>query len=191
MGFVLTSVLVASTVTPAGAVTKSQLKAKALALSNLPTGWSVDNATSGGTTNSSCLKGLSHPLKHDVRVMVAYENGTAEALSENLEAGSNYAASYKKFVTSLSRCKTISFSGDGQTLKGTAGAMSFPKVGNRSSAFSFSVSDKGVSVGVDLVGFQVGKIVGDVVYLDLGTPDIDQLQGFLNKAVNKIEGKAA
>jgi len=32
---------------PAGAMTKSQLRSKLLTLSNMPTGWTVDNSSSG------------------------------------------------------------------------------------------------------------------------------------------------
>ena len=40
----LGAVLVIVTAAPAGATTKAQVKARTLSLSNMPTGWSVDNS---------------------------------------------------------------------------------------------------------------------------------------------------
>ena len=48
---------------------------------------------------------------------------------------------------------------------------------------------KGVSLGFDLVSFQVGSIRADVLYADLGSPDAATVQTFATEAVNKIEGK--
>jgi hypothetical protein len=67
--------------------------------------------------------------------------------------------------------------------------MSFPTVGDRSSAYAISLQIQGITAGVDVVVFQTGKIIGEVVYEDFGTPDPAQLQAFVTEAVNKVEGK--
>ncbi len=175
---------------PAGAVSKAQLRAKTLSLSNFPTGWSVDNSTSGGAvTRPACLQGFNSSFKHEVKVTVAYTDGNAPSLQETLESGPGVAARYAAFKRKLDGCKEINLTSGGQTISGTIGAMSFPPVGSRSGAWAMSLTTQGVTVGVDLVLFQAGSIIGDVVYEDLGTPATDELQAFVTEAINKIEGK--
>jgi hypothetical protein len=67
--------------------------------------------------------------------------------------------------------------------------MSFPTVGNRSSAYAITLQIQGITVGADVVVFQTGKVIGEVVYEDVGTPDSGRLQAFVAEAVNKVEGK--
>ena len=57
-GFASTLCLMA--VLPAGATTKAQLRSKLLSLSDFPTGWTVDNSSSGGggVVNGGCLAGV-------------------------------------------------------------------------------------------------------------------------------------
>ena len=63
----------------------------------------------------------------------------------------------------------------GESLDLTAGAMSFPKMGNGSSALQLTFSVQGVNGGADLVLFRVGSIVGVSEYADIGSPDPDLL----------------
>jgi len=44
-------------------------------------------------------------------------------------------------------------------------------------------------VGADVVLFKVGSIVGEVLFEEVGTPNVGQLQAFMTEAVNKIPGK--
>jgi hypothetical protein len=67
--------------------------------------------------------------------------------------------------------------------------MSFPTIGSQSAAYSVSISVQGVTAGLDIVAFKVGQYIGDVLYEDLGTPDLNQFKAFVTEAVNKIEGK--
>jgi hypothetical protein len=85
---VLALLVVAESVPPVGAVTKVQLRAKALSLSNFPTGWSVDNSSSGGAASRpACLQGFKASFKHEVKVTVTYTDGNVPALQETLESG--------------------------------------------------------------------------------------------------------
>jgi hypothetical protein len=175
---------------PAGAVSKAQLRAKALSLSNFPIGWSVDSSTSGGAVSRpACLQGFTSSFPHEVKVTVAYTHGSSPALQETLESGPGIDARYAAFKKELDGCKEIRLTSGGQTISGTVGAMSFPPVGSRSSAWAMTLTTQGVTVGVDLVLFQAGPIIGDVVYEDPSTPDTVELQVFVTEAVNKIEGK--
>jgi hypothetical protein len=173
----------------ARAVTKTQVKAKLLSLSDMPTGWSVDNSTSGGVTTSNCLHALKTSTKAVVRASVSYQNGSTPAMQEVLEVGRGASARYKEFNRELSGCKAISFTSQGQTISGTVGAMSFPKVGSRSKAFAIKLSVQGVNIGADYVIFEDGQYAGAIGYEDIGQPDATQLQTLVTEAINKIEGK--
>jgi hypothetical protein len=172
-----------------GAVTKAQVKAKLLSLGDMPTGWSVDNSSSGGVTTSNCLHVLKTSTKSVVRTSVSYVNSHTPAMQEVLEAGRGASARYKEFNKELSGCKKISFTSQGQTISGTVGAMSFPKVGSQSNAFAIKLNVQGVSLGADYVIFKDGQYAGAIGYEDIGQPDATQLQAFVTEAIDKIEGK--
>ena len=175
---------------PAGALSPAQLQAKTLSISNFPTGWSVDNSSSSGTSAISCLKGLQSSFKHEVKASVKYTDGNVPALQETIETGPGISARLTKFETALGSCKGISATtSEGHTITGSVGAMSFPTVGDRSSAYALSLQIQGITVGADVVVFQTGKVIGEVIYEDLGTPDAGQVQAFVSEAVNKVEGK--
>jgi hypothetical protein len=102
----------------------------------LPAGWSIDNSNiSGGATSSGCLKNLKVTGKHDVKVTVAFQDGSeVPAFKEDVETGPSAKKTYRKFTTALASCKRINFSYQGQAYNGTVGAMSYPKVGSKSTA---------------------------------------------------------
>jgi hypothetical protein len=185
-GLVLTAAAV-----PAGAVSQAQLKSKALSLSDMPTGWSVDNSSSGGTSNlGGCLKNLQalgRPAKGIARVQVKYTDQTVPSLQETLESGKGAAKRYEKYLSILNGCKSISITSGTTQFTGSVGAMSFPTIGNSSSAFAINLTADGVSVGIDLILFRVGQIDGDMVYEDY-SPDTSVVQSFATNAVDKIEG---
>lgn len=179
---------------PADGLTQSQVKAKVLSLSNMPTGWSVDNSQSNGTSNlGGCLtklQSLGKPAKGISRAVVHYVDQTEPTFDETLESGKGAVARYDKYLHILKDCKTISFTSGTTPISGTVGAMSFPTVGDSSSAFALTVGADGVDVTADFVLFRVGQIDGDIGYEDY-SPDAATVQAFATEAIDKIEGKAA
>ena len=188
---VVAVLLLAIVASPAGATSKQQFKAKALALSNMPAGWSVDPPSGAGATASGCLHTLKLTGKHDVKVYASFHNGTAPVVAEFLEAGPGAAGRLRSMASTFSRCKavTLTDSDSGQTYNGTLEAMSFPPVGTKSFAYAGRVDVQGFTIGLSVVGFSDRGIAGTVVLEDLGKPDTSQLQSFVNEAVDKIEGK--
>jgi hypothetical protein len=77
---------------------------------------------------------------------------------------------------------------DGTKATGSIGAMSFPALGDSSSAYAINLTASGVSLGIDIVLFRVGAITGDVLYFDY-SPDPMAVQHYATAAVNKVEGK--
>jgi hypothetical protein len=174
--------------TPADAITKGQVQAKALSISDMPTGWSVNNAASSATSNCS---GSNKPAKHDEKVVVSYDDGNVPDMSETIEGGPSAGTAYRAAVKRLNKCTSLKVASGGTTLKGGGGAMSFPATpGAKTSAYAFTLSDKGVSIGFDFVLFDAGSYAGLVSLADLGTPDTSLLQYFVSAAVDKAEGMA-
>jgi hypothetical protein len=177
---------------PATAISKSQVQARTLSLSEMPTGWSVDHSSNGGVSNvGGCLKGLQalkQPSKGIQRASVSYDKSTIPALQQIVEAGKGAAERYRKYNAVLAGCKAISFVSGGSHISGNVGAMSFPTIGDQSSAYAMNVSSQGVSVGVDIVLFKAGQFDTELVYEDY-SPDVSTVQAFATEALNKIEGK--
>ncbi len=174
----------------AGASTKTQLRSKLLTISNMPTGWTVDNSSSGsGGASGGCLAGVKQAPKSENKVTASFENGQLPQLEEELVSGHEGTAAYNRLNKVLAGCKHFSVASNGQTLTFTVGAMSFPTVGDETNAYAVSFSVRGVNAAADFVLFKVGSVAGLIEYADIGQPDPNQLQGFVIEAVNKIEGK--
>ncbi len=66
--------------------------------------------------------------------------------------------------------------------------MSFSTLGTRSAAYAVWSTAQGIEAGIDIVAFEAGHDVGDIIYEDVGTPDVGQVQAYATEAVNKVEG---
>ena len=186
---ILTSLIMASGVAGAGTPTEEQLKTKVLSISNLPAGWSVNNDSSSGSGDQGCLSAVRNPPKHELKASASFAQGTAPILDEVLGAGSGSKKTYSTLHRVLSSCKTYTATDNGQSETVHVGAMSFPPVGQQSSAYALTLTVDGINLGGNIVLFKVDGITGAVVYADIGTPDISQTEAFVTEAVDKIEGK--
>jgi hypothetical protein len=186
----LVSALCMMAALPAGSTTNAQLRSKLLTLSNFPTGWTVHNSSSGGgALSGGCLVGIKHAADSDIKVTAAFENGQFPELQEELVSGRAGGVAYSRLNQVLSGCKHFSIAADGQNLTATVGAMSFPVVGKKSSAYEVTFSVKGTEFGIDFILFKAGSLAGLIDYADIGQPDPHQLEAFVTEAVNKIDGK--
>lgn len=181
---------------PAGAYTNSQLKSKMLSLSNLPAGWSVSNFDALDDL-SDCISALQlTTAKHHATVSASFKDGTLPLLEEYLGWVSNGASDdYKLIVQALRRCRgPMDASLDGVPTTVTVKPMSYRTYGNRSTAFSmgtaFQYEGVKLSTGSDLVIFQVRRVVGFVLYGELGIPPPTLSGAFVTEAIDKLEGKA-
>jgi hypothetical protein len=62
--------------------------------------------------------------------------------------------------------------------------MSFPKVGDQSSAYAVTLPIEGINVGFDIILFRVGSYVAAITYADIGSPDVSTVQRFTIEAVH-------
>lgn len=189
IGIVLSAAAILGGSIEAGAITKVQLESKTLSISNLPKGWSSDSATSSASNGLSCLKGVKPTFKHEIRAQVAFSDGSLPDLGETIETGPGIGLRYDKFTKGLRSCKAVTFKSASTTFSGTVAPITFPKTGNRSSAFEMRLSANGVNVVIDYVFFQVGSIIGLVEYANVNSPNMTLVKEFVTEAVNKVEGK--
>lgn len=192
IAFIL-SVLVGLPASGAG-VSKSEVQAKTLSLSDMPTGWSVDNAGSNASDLKGCLSGLialEKPSKTVAVVHVQYDDQNLPGFSEYVSAGKTANESsllYGKYIKVLNGCKTFSFTVQGQKATGNVGQMSFPTIGSASGAYEVNLTVAGQSASADVVIVRAGQYVANVVYSDY-SPDPSTAQAFATEAADKIEGK--
>ena len=187
----ITAGLVFLIASPVGATTKAQVESRVLSISNMPTGWSVDDSTSSSSGSIPCLKSIKSRTKHQEKATVAYKDGSLPAVQEIIAAGEGVSASYMKLNHALANCKTFTYSSGGQKVTGNVGPLLFPTVGSHSNAYAITLSVQGANAGVDAVLFKTGSYVGAVLYESIGTPDLSQAEAFVNEAVSKVEGKTA
>jgi hypothetical protein len=193
MGVFVSAVVLMLCAGGAGAISNGQLKAKALSLSDFPTGWSAHTSSrGGGSTWGGCVtraKKLSP--RGDTKANVAFaDHGTPTLVTETLAAGPDIKSAYEEINRIFSACKHLSITSRGLTIHGTVGAMSFPKVGTSSNAYRMTFTAEGVTVGADIVVFEVPQgIFGFMGYESLGRPDPTTVVDYVTEAVNKVEGK--
>ena len=188
------TILVAATIgagllvtnTAGAAVSQAQLKARLISVSDLPTGWSVNNGAH--ITNAGCLL----PIFRDPHLTLAkahfFMGGNVPELDEELATSRSPAKTFAANVKRLNACHSISVSNQGQTVNETVGQLSFPTVGTQSSAYNVSFTVGGTSVAEDIVVLRSGSILGAIALGYQGTVDTSALSAFITVAITKIEG---
>src|SRR5579871_3127547 len=167
-----------ATAPTADAISKAQLRSKLLGVSDLPTGWSVDNSSASPTQLGGCLSGINQVGKQrgETKVQAKFVNGTSPYFFEGLTSGPYAAADYQRFHQVFAKCRSLTISSEGTTIRLSVGAMSFPRIGSRSAAWALTGSYQDITLGLDFVEFRVKNIAGLVGYFDVGPPDVTQLQ---------------
>lgn len=166
------------------------LKAQLLTVAGLPSGWAVDNSSdSGNASTPSCLKSLKATMHSLNEAEADFVKGTDFPQFEQVAYFGTANTALQKFsagVALVDACKDISLTTDGHKIKGSIGTMSFPSVGDRSHAWNLVLSAEGINVGFYVVYVQKGAELENLVYGDLGTPDLDEYTTLVNAAVAKM-----
>ena len=185
---VTVAILLLASPASASKITNGDLESKLVRLSQLPTGWSVDNSGAASSAVGGCLGDIakSKPPKGDVRVAAHYERGILPDFEEELRAGPTVASDFGKLQRTLNGCSHLDISRSGSTYSAAVGAMSFPKIGNRSDAYQTIFDVKGITLGVDIVIFQAGSYGDVLTYVDLGAPDVAQLASFARLSLKDL-----
>jgi hypothetical protein len=202
LGYHVRSVLIAALValvgqaflmqaSPAGAINRHpSIKSKLLTIEEMPAGWRIDNSSSnGGLGGTKCLAGLDKANKTPGQAEVSFEDGAGlPSVGEVIGSGKKLARTFSEISTRLAGCKTLKLKENGATYQGTIGALSFPTIGSKSSAFQITFTIEGVTAGIDLVVFDTASYVGALIYGNIGTPEISQVEAFAHLAFAKLTG---
>ena len=165
-----------------------KLSSELLSVGQMPTGWSVDKSSSG--SGIGCLANVLEPKgnRQTSHASVFFAgNGNIPVVEEALATFTNAKTAYKQIAATLDGCKHISGTKGGTKVTGTVGEMSFTHYGNASVAFSESLLIHGTTIGADLLIVRKGNVVMGIQEADLPPVNVSQFQGFVVKALTKIE----
>lgn len=172
-----------------GPISTAQLQAMLLTVSDLPTGWAVDNSMTQSSSLPSCLEPARNVLQNSAYVDTMFQqNGSLPILGEGLTAASttNEAVlGYAKVKNAFATCTTFTLSVGGQTVTGSMGALSFPTVGGQSAAFSAPLTVQGQTATLDFVLSQKGNVVA-LFFIGDYTVDPSQYENIVNTAMAKV-----
>jgi pimeloyl-ACP methyl ester carboxylesterase len=177
----------------ASAVPSLKLKDRLLTVSDLPAGWLSHpaGATRVDFASSPCLRGLdSRSAAREKHATASFvEQSGLPALVESL-AGGESAAEFHKSVDELARCRTLTLTIHAKHVKAAITRIALPVSAAGAQTFSLALTATDVPIGVDIVLFRAHAIVGEVLYLAVGTPTPVTAQAFANLAISKAEGRA-
>ena len=178
-----------------GRSTTAELHHLALSPSDLPTGWSAAPTSPRAqrvTANAPCLSNAkSTGLTYDVEAYT--QGGAIPTFVEVLAAGPRLGPTWERLTAALASCRSATIDLAGTKAKTTVRRISFPHIGDSSSASAWAFTFHGVRVGFDLVLFRVGNYGGYVTYSDLGVPRPATVRAFAQAAAAKVahDGSAA
>lgn len=167
------------------------MKARLLHVSDLPPGWSTDNSNdSKDGTASDCITKAKATFKPDAKANADFKKGNIPSFRTAVGHYATEAAASKNlhsvFDTYI-KCGKFSFTSTFKKYSGNIEEMSFPQVGDELKAFTSSIDTEGVTIGFDVVLFRVKNAIGTIIYTDLGTPFIDDVQDVVKRANMKLQ----
>ena len=161
------------------------LRSLALAITDLPTGWSVDPSDNSHT--DSCYSDPLTKVPSTSYVSVKFtDGGTAPELVQELGTYANSTQAFAKITSTLNACHNFTETAATSSVSGTLGAMSFPPVGDQSAAYTANLSAEGLSLVQGFVVVRKGPYVTAVALGDIGSLDTSSLQQFVTQAVGKL-----
>lgn len=160
----------------------SRLSSELLSISQMPTGWSVDNS-------SGRAEGCDHDALANVISTRYVEkdfsgNGGQPELQEEIMPANGVA--FIKVKKALDSCKVYKEPLGKKQVKLTQGEISFPKVGQASAAWNVSVSFQGLNVVGDIVWTEKAKQFVEVAYLDVGSINLGRFRHFVTLALSNV-----
>ena len=167
------------------------LKPQLLAVSELPEGWAVDNsaAETGGSV-PPCVMTLQAKMHTADRAEADFVKGTdVPQFQQSIGYYGSSAAALSTFRAAtnvLDNCTDFSFTSDGHKYTGSIGQLSFPQLGDDTEAWQLVLSSEGVTVGLNEVLVHKGSELTSLLYGDLGTPDLTEVEALAREAVAKM-----
>lgn len=165
----------------------SQLSARLLSASDLPSGWSAVPASAAiGQASAPCLPAPPEPANW-THASTAFVQGTAAlpALGEVLATGPTAQQWWTKLTSALGHCHSATITVAGHKSPVAIRPLAFPAVARNSGAYLWTFTTSGIAIDVTLVTFQTGTYDGYVVYSGLGSPSTATVRAFAGAAAAK------
>jgi hypothetical protein len=176
-------------------LTSADLQVQLLALSDLPSGWTVDNSSNSGSGTPKCLQDAQNAGAGRKAQASAQYQGASSGLP-SLEELLAYLPGHAEpamadIQTALSHCGTITFETSGVEFSGTVSELLLPTFAQQSEAFSIAISAKvkgsTVNADVDVVALRYHYEVALIIYGALGASNPSVDEHYAQAAANKIE----
>ncbi|MGC2150399.1 MAG: DUF4352 domain-containing protein [Terriglobales bacterium] len=167
----------------------AKLSSQLLSINQMPTGWSVDNSSSGDGVG--CLsktlepKGITQTSKAESQFQA---NGGVPAIDEKIATYTSATGAFQKILANLAKCKRITGKSSGNKVTGTIGEMSFPPFGDESAAFAISLTTQGTTFSGAFDIVREGKVIMGIEEFSASTVNIPQFHNFVVKALAKLGG---
>jgi hypothetical protein len=171
------------------------VKSLLLTEADVPAGWTVGAPSSSTASDSApdCLKGFESVGGSAGGVDANFQLGTnGPQFGETLRSAlGNASDSVTTFTNALGACKNFSFTSGGQKFSGTIAPLTFPHVGNQSSAFTLTISGEGLNLPVQIVAAQTKNVFAVFVYSLFGSSSTSAFHQLVTDAMAKVAGKAS
>lgn len=172
-------------------VSATQLRSQLLSLSDMPSGWSSTTDTSNDDSGNGGCAAIEHA---SYRTLPAHaeadfvQGSDLPELDETLASGTSaqLATAWSSWQTAVQQCHQLTFDAQGQKVTLKLAPMSFPKIGDDSTAVSATGSIEGFDFSIDIVAWRTKTAVGDVVLSDLGDVDVATLEKVTKTAAAKM-----
>ena len=170
----------------AGAAGTSSLKSKLLTVSQLPSGWAVNNSAIPPTT-SSCYSNPLWKVPVLTRASVDFDQGgSLPALIEQAGTYRSGKAAFEAITKRLNNCRRFKESSGSVTVKGSIGPLSFAKHGQESRAYLAQLTVKGEHFSQAFVVTREGNVVLAVALSDFPPLDLTSLAHFTTLATARF-----
>lgn len=199
-GLALCTVLVATTLAPtvlgsrAGAspARTPSLGRLLLAPGEVPSGWKkVAAPTTKVTTHLDCARKLANPGKGWHHREVVFANGKGlPYVSEGLASGPRVASTWRDVRTTLAGCRSATITIDAKRYRVAISPLPVTTEATGAVASLWQLKATGLEIGIDLIAFRVRQVVGSISYVDVGSADARNAEGFADAAISKADGSS-
>lgn len=167
----------------------TSLSRELLTVAQMPIGWSINNSSLG--SGVGCLGSTFEP-RGSVQTAAAESNfqasGGIPAVDEMLASFTNAKAAFNIIAGNLLKCIDVSGKGSGYKVTGAMGEMSFPSYGDKSEAFSSSLTTQGTNLDEVTLVVREGVVVLGLSEAASKSVELNRFEGYVKLALEKITG---
>lgn len=176
------------------AITSANVKSLLLTEADVPAGWTAASSSNSSSNASApdCLKSFENVGGANGGAEADFQMGTngaqfGETLHSIPGGGTAFIATFTK---ALNGCKSFSIVSDGQKVNGSITPLSFPRVGDQSSAFTVSISAQGIGISIPVVATESkNNVIAVFSYTELGSSSSSSsFRQLITDAMTKVAG---